>query len=138
MNFLRSRQWIIGRRVVLIIIVIVVGYRSYGGAVGGWFRDPDPARDIVVTRSEFQPAFGGERPLWFISLRNDSTRTTYKEIVIEATYVDDSGTVTETDRLVVHSRLGPGETREIGSRDAEPREGATTGTLRIIDAEVIH
>jgi hypothetical protein len=135
--FPRTRYWFIGRRVALIFIAVIVGYRSYGDTVANWFRGPDPSMDIVITQSEFLPAPDGDRPLWFIGLRNESASTTYDQIVMEATYMDALGATTEVDRIIVSQRLGPGEQQDIGSLDRIRRDRATTGTLRILDAQVV-
>ncbi len=137
MNSARSRYWLVGRRVALILIAVIVGYRSYGDSVANWFRGPDPSTDIVITQSEFRPAPDGGRPLWFIGLRNDNAATTYDQILMEATYMDAIGVTTEVDRIIISQRLGPGEQQDIGSRDRIPRGRAATGTLRILDAEVV-
>ena len=121
----------------LILIAVIVAYRSYGDSVTQWFRGPNPSTDIVITQSELRPAPDGERPLWLIGLRNDNTATTYDQILMEATYMDAVGVTTDIDRIIVSQRLGPGEQQDIGSRDRIPRDRATTGTLRILDAEVV-
>jgi hypothetical protein len=136
-DFPRSRYWPIGRRIALVMIALFVGYRSYGDAIVKWFLDRGPANDIQITESEFQPAPPGERPLWFIRLRNTSDSTTYGQILIEATYLDASGETIEIDRIVLDQRLDPGGEQLIGSRDARPRDGAARGILRIIGAEVL-
>ena len=137
MNLLRSRHWVTGRRVVLILLAVGFGYRSYGDSIADWFRGPDPAREIVITHSEFIPDVGGERPAWIIRLRNDSSRTTYDEIALEATYVDDRGGIVERDRIVVSQRLAPGEEKEIPSRDPKARDNAAAATLLVLDARVV-
>ena len=137
MNFSRSRYWFVGRRVALILIAVIVGYRSYGDTVANWFRGPDPSTDIVITQSEFRPGPDGDRPLWFIGLRNDNATKTYDQIVMEATYMDEFGATTEVDRLIISQRLGPGEQQAVGSRDRIPRDRATTGTLRILGAQIV-
>ena len=137
MDFLKSRYWVVGRRVALILIALILGYRSYGDSVQNWLRDPDASNEIDITQSEFQPAPDGERPLWFVSLRNQSRSTTYDRILVEATYMDELGETTEVDQIVIGQRLGPGEERDVGSRDALPRDGAVTGTLRVVDARIV-
>ncbi len=137
LDFLRSRTWLIGRRIALILIAVVIGYRSYGDAVSTWFRGPDPSKDIVITQTEFRPAPEGDRPLWFIGLRNDNAATTYDQILMEATYMDALGATTEVDRIIISQRLGPGQEQDIGTRDRIPRVRAITGALRILDAEVV-
>ena len=137
MNLLRSRHWVAGRRAILILTAVVLGYRSYGDSIAGWFGGPDPAREIVITQSEFIPDVGGERPAWIIRLRNDSSRTTYDEITLEATYVDDRGAIVERDRIVISQRLAPGEEKQIPSRDPKARGNATAATLKVLDAQVV-
>jgi hypothetical protein len=137
MSFLQSRYWVVGRRVALIVIALVVGYRSYGDAVAGWFRAPSPEQELVVTHSEFRADVGGGRPLWIIRVRNDSSERTYDQILMEATYLDEEGTVVETDRIVISQRVGPKEEKEVASSDPRPRGSATRGVLKVLDAEVI-
>jgi hypothetical protein len=137
MHFLYSRYWVIGRRVALIGVAIVVGYQSYGETISGWFREPSPAEELIVTHSEFRADMGGERPFWIIHIQNISSGRTYDQILMEATYLDDEGTVTETDRILITQRVGPGEKKEVASSDARPRGAATRGTLKVLDAEVI-
>ena len=135
LELVRSRQWVMGRRLVLIAIILVVGYRSYGDSILSQFRGPDPGKDIVLTRVEFRPELGQAKPGWIIGFRNISTRFTYDQIQLEATFTDDSGKVLETDRLVVKQKLTPGFEQLIGSTDFKSRGGATRGSLKVIDAE---
>ena len=55
LEFLRSREWIITRRLMLIGIIVVLGIRQYGGRFAALLKRPDPLRDIVITREEFRP-----------------------------------------------------------------------------------
>jgi hypothetical protein len=136
-DFLRSRQWRTGRRVLLLVAVLVIGYRNYGDAIATWVRSPGPSDDIVITHTEFRPDLEGDpRPAWFIGLANRSTGTVYDNIVLEATYSD--GTVVlERDELVIRQRLDPGQEELVGSRDSRERVGAVRGWLRVLDAEVV-
>ncbi len=72
-----------------------------------------------------------------MSFRNQSRATTYDRILVEATYIDELGETTEVDQIVIDQRLGPGEEHDVGSRDALPRDGAVTGTLRVVDARIV-
>jgi hypothetical protein len=136
-TFFRSRGWIISRRIVLVLIVLVVAYRNYGSAVTGWFENPGPETEIVITHTEFRTDLEGDsRPAWFIGLQNQSDDTSYDNIVLEATYSDGEN-VLERDRIVIEQRLSPGQEKLIGSRDATVREGATMGSLRVISAEAV-
>jgi hypothetical protein len=132
-GFLRSRQWVIGRRMALVALVVILFLRNYGDTLSSWLRAPDPQRELVITKSEFRPEFG-EKPAWIISLRNDSRRATYDQIELEATYRDDQGKVLETDKLVVRQKLTPGNEQTVASTDFKPRQGATNGTLRVLGA----
>lgn len=137
MRFLYSRKWILGRRIALIAIALVVGYRSYGDSVRSWFETDLPSRDLVLTRSEFRTDLGGERPYWVIGLRNDSRDVAYTQILLEATYLDSTGAVIETDRIRIDQRLDPGQTQDIGSADPGSREGAVDATLEVLDAQIV-
>src|SRR5215471_1353083 len=105
LDFLRSRQWIIARRLVLVLIVIVVAIRQYGGSVVNLLSRPNPVRDIEITRAEFRPELPGSKPAWIIGFRNSSNRYTYDQIQLEATYFDDQGKILEKATLVVSQKL---------------------------------
>jgi hypothetical protein len=132
-GFLRSRHWVIGRRMALIALVVILGLRNYGDTLSSWLRPSDPQRDVEVTKAEFRPEFG-EKPAWIIGLRNISSKATYNQIELEATYMDDKGKVIETDKLVVRQKLPPGHEQTIASTDHKSRPGARTGTLRVVGA----
>jgi hypothetical protein len=136
MRFLRTPQLVVARRLVLIGIVLIVAYRQYGDSVSLWFQGPDPSRDVIVLRSEFRPELN-LKPAWIISLRNDSVKFSYDEIQLEATYVDDQGSILETDKLVVKQKLTPGEERTIFSSDFKNRGAASRGTLKVLDAREV-
>src|SRR5215469_5752835 len=122
LDFLRSRQWIIARRLVLVAIVVIVAIRQYGGSMVNLLSRPNPTRDIELTRMEFRPEGPGLKPAWIIGFRNMSSRYTYDKIELEATYMDDHRKVLETDKLVV-------------SPDFKSRGNATVGTLRVLGAQ---
>jgi hypothetical protein len=133
-GFLRSRQWIFARRLALIALIVFLGIRNYAGPVWSWLRAADPQRDVAVIKSEFRTDLGEEKPAWVIGLRNNSNTTTYDQIELEATYMNNEGKVLETDRLVVKQKLTPGHEQTIASTDLKPRVGATNGTLKVIGA----
>jgi hypothetical protein len=135
LEFTRSRKWIIGRRLVLLAIVLIVGFRTYGDFIVSSLRGPDAERDIVITRSEFRPEINQTRPGWIIGFRNNSNRYTYDDIQLEATFFDAAGKVLETDRLVVKQQLPPGFEHVVGSTDFKSRPGAANGRLRVLDAQ---
>jgi hypothetical protein len=135
LDFLRSRQWIVGRRIALIAIIIILGIRQYGGNVVNLLRRPNPTRDIEITRSEFRPEIQGGKPAWIIGFRNTSNKFTYDQIQLEATYFDDEGKFLEKDKLVVSQKLPPGDDKLIGSVDFKSRGAAKRGTLKVLGAQ---
>jgi len=137
LDFLRSRQWIVARRLFLVGIVIIVAIRQYGNGLVTMLRRPNPPRDIVITRAEFHPELGGAKPAWIIGFRNNSNKFTYDQIQLEATYRDDQGMILETDKLVVRQKLPPGDEKLIGSVDFKSRGAAKSGTLRVLSAEEV-
>ena len=137
LDFLRTRQWVVGRRIFLLAVVLVVAYRQYGDAIIARIAGPHPERDIKITRAEFRPELPGAKPAWIIGFRNDSNRFTYDQIQLHATYMDDKGTVLETDTLNVKQKLSPGDEQIVGSIDFKSRGGATRGTLAVVGAKEI-
>ena len=137
LDFLRTRQWVIARRLVLVAIVLIVGYRTYGDAIVSRLRGPDPQRDITISRAEFRPELPGAKPAWIIGFHNTSARFTYDQIQLEATYMDNKETVLEKDRLVVKQKLAPGEEKVIGSVDFKSRGAAARGSLKVLGAEAV-
>jgi hypothetical protein len=135
LQFLRSRQWIIARRLVLVGIILFLGVRQYGDSIVALFRWPNPSRDIVITRAEFRPELPGAKPAWIIGFRNNSDRFTYDQIQLEATYLDDQGKILEQDKLVVRQKLPPQDEQLIASVDFKGRGPATQGTLKVVGAE---
>src|SRR5712691_7713978 len=127
LEFLRSRQWIVARRLVLVGIIVLLGVRQYGDQIVGLLRRPNPARDIVITRAEFRPELPGSKPAWIIGFRNNSNKFTYDQIQLEATYLDEQGKVLQTDKLVVRQKLPPGDEKLIGSADFKSRGTAKSG-----------
>ena len=138
LRFLRTREWVILRRLILVGLILLLGYRSYGSVVHGWLQRPNAARDVAITRSEFQPEPPGSRPNWIIGFRNSSSRFTYDRIQLEATYVDTAGIVLQKDTLVIHHKIMPGEEAIVGSPDFRERPGAARGQLKIINAEKVN
>src|SRR5438045_852474 len=137
LEFLRTRQWVVGRRIFLVVIVLVVAYRQYGDAIVSRVAGPHPERDIKITRAEFRAELPGAKPAWIIGFRNDSNRFTYDQIQLQATYMDDRGTVLEMDTLNVKQKLSPGDEQIVGSIDFKSRGAATRGTVRVIGAKEV-
>jgi hypothetical protein len=137
LEFLRSRQWIIGRRLALAGVILILAFRQYGGNVLSLFRRPHPERDIAITRSEFRPELPGTKPGWIIGFRNNSDKFTYDQIQLEATYMDDRGKVLERDTLKVRQKLPPGDEEIIGSSDFKSRGAATNGSLKVLGAQEV-
>lgn len=137
MNFsgiFRSRQWKIGRRLALVTLVLFLGFRNYGGTISSWLRGPTPEQDVVLTHTEFRADLGEEKPAWIIGLKNQSSRYTYDEVELEATYKDQAGAIIETDKLTIRQKLVPGAEQLVGSTDIKSRPGAVAGTLRVLGA----
>ena len=137
LEFLRTRQWVVGRRLFLVVVVLVVAYRQYGDSIVARFAGPHPERDIKITRAEFRPELPGAKPAWIIGLRNNSSSFTYDRFEIEAKYLNQEGGVLQTDKMTLRQKLVPGQEEVIGSTDFKERPGAVNGTLRIIDASVV-
>jgi len=137
LEFLRSRQWIIARRLVLIGIVVFLAIRQYGGQVTTLLRRPNPVHDIAITRAEFRPELPGAKPAWIIGLRNNSDKFTYDQIQVEATYLDEAGNALEIDKLVIRQKLPPGDEKLIGSVDFKSRGTARRGNLKVVGATTV-
>ena len=138
LEFLRSRQWVVARRLLLVGIILVLGIRQYGNSVVTMLRRPNPTHDIVITRAEFRPELATAKPAWIIGFRNDSNKFTYDQIELEAAYMDDQGKVIERDKLVVKQKLPPGDEKLIASVDFKSRGAAKTGTLRVLGAQRVN
>ncbi len=137
LQFLRSRQWIVARRLFLVGIVLFLAIRQYGDGLVSLLRRPNPTRDIVITRAEFRPELPAAKPAWIIGFRNDSDKFTYDQIELEATYMDDQGKVLEQDKLVVKQKLPPRDEKLIGSVDFKSRGPASRGTLKVVGAQEV-
>ena len=135
LDFLRSRQWILGRRLLLVGIIIFLAIRQYGGNLVNMLSRPNPTKDIEITHAEFRPELPGAKPAWIIGFRNTSSKFTYDHIQLEATYFDSEGKRLETDKLVVSQKLPPGDEKLIGSTDFKSRGPAKTGTLKVLGAQ---
>jgi hypothetical protein len=133
-QFLRTRQWIIARRVILVAIVLLVALNRYGDGLTSLLYRPNPKRDIEITRTEFRADIPAARPVWIIGFKNTSRRFTYDSVQLEANYFDKDGTFLQKDKLVVHQRLDPLEEKSIASPDFKERPNATRGTLTVLDA----
>ncbi|HZI51116.1 MAG TPA: hypothetical protein VFE29_04790 [Terriglobia bacterium] len=135
--FLRSRQWMIGRRIALALLVVVLAIRNYGDTLSSWLQKTDNQHDVVITKSEFRPDLGDVKPAWIIGLKNESDSTSYEQIELEATYKDQEGNVLEVDTFVVKQKVLPGNEKLIASKDTKSRPRATTGTLRVVGAKSV-
>src|SRR5215813_7524768 len=133
-EFLKTRQWIVTRRVILVVIVLAVALNRYGGGLATLLYRPNPKKDIEITRTEFRADIPAARPVWIIGFRNTSRRYTYDVIQLEADYFDKDGALLQKDKLVVHQRLDPLEEKSIASPDFKERPNATRGTLTVLDA----
>lgn len=137
MKLIQSHYWVYVRRTILIIAVIVLGYRSYWDSIVGFIGGPDPTHDIVITYSEFIPQGNGNKPLWIIRLRNNSSDTTYDEIVLNSTYMNNRNEIVDTDQIIIKQRLNPRNEEEIPSRDPKVRDTAATAKIEILDARIV-
>ena len=127
-----------GRRIAMVLLIVFLGFRSYGGYISSRLQRANGARDVVLTKYEFRPELPNAKPAWVIGFRNASGRFTYDSIQLEATYMDASGKVLQKDTLVVRQKLIPGDEQLIASTDIKDRPGATTGTLRVLGAESVN
>jgi hypothetical protein len=134
LQFLRSRQWIVARRLVLIGIIVFLGIRQYGGQIATALKRPNPVQDIIITHAEFRPELPGGKPAWIIGLHNNSGKFTYDQIQVEATYLDEEGKILESDKLVIRQKLPPGDEKLVGSVDFKSRGAAKRGSLRVMGA----
>jgi hypothetical protein len=134
-RLLQNRHWIIGRRIAMVLLIVFLGFRSYGPYITSRLQRANGARDVVLTRYEFRPELPNAKPAWIIGFRNASGRFTYDSIELEAIYMDETGKVLEKDKLVVRQKLVPGDEQLIASTDIKDRPGATTGTLKVLGAE---
>ena len=138
LDFLRSRQWIITRRLVLVGIIVLLGIRQYGGQITALLTRPNPARDIVITHAEFRPELAGAKPAWIIGMHNNSSKYTYDQIQMAATYLDEEGKIIDTDKLVILQKLQPGDEKLIGSVDFKSRGAAKRGSLTVTGAATVN
>lgn len=136
-NFLRTREWVIFRRLALVALIVVLGFRTWGGSLLSPFQSANATRDIAITKTEFRPEVPGSKPAWIISVRNNSSRFGYDLIQVEATYVDKSGTVLQKDTMTLHQKLVPGQEEVIATTDFKERPGAANGTMKVVKAEIL-
>jgi len=137
LQFLRSRQWVVARRLILVGVILFLGVRQYGDSIVSLLRRPNAARDIVITKAEFRPELQSAKPAWIIGFRNLSDKFTYDEIELEATYLDDQGKVLEQDKLVVKQKIPPRDERLVASVDFKSRGEAKQGTLKVMGAQEV-
>jgi hypothetical protein len=98
---------------------------------------PNPARDIVITHTEFRPELPGSKPAWIIAMHNNSSKYTYDQIQVAATYTDEEGKVVERDKLVIRQKLPPGDEKLIGTIDFKSRGVARRGSLIVTGAATV-
>ncbi len=134
LQFLRTPQWAVARRGILIVIVLVVAFTQYGGSLTDFLFRPNPQKDIEISKAEFRSDIPTARPVWIIAFRNASRKFTYDTIELEANYFDKDGKALEKDKLVVYQKLDPLQEKSIASPDFKQRPNATRGTLRVIRA----
>jgi len=137
LGFFRTREWIITRRLVLVGLVLVLGYRTWGSYLLAPLQSPNAGRDIAITKIEFRPDLPGAKPAWIIGLRNNSSRFSYHHIKVQAKYLDKSGTTLQVDNMTLQQKLIPGQEEVIGTTDIRERPGASNGTMTVIDADVL-
>jgi hypothetical protein len=122
------------RRLALVVIVVVLAFRNYGGGLSSLFRGPSSDIDVILTKTEFRPDLRDGKPAWIIRLKNQSRTITYNQVELEATYKDGNGKTLETDTMVLHQKLAPGDEQVVASSDFKARPGATMATLRVLKA----
>ena len=137
LQFLRTPQWTMARRGILIIIVLVVAYTQYSGRLSNYLYRADPQKDLEITKSEFRADIPTTRPVWIIAFRNASRKYTYDTIELEATYFDKDGKFLEKDKLVVHQKLDPLQEKSIASPDFKERPNAARGSLAVLTARQV-
>jgi hypothetical protein len=133
-SFFRTRQWIWTRRLALVVVILFLAFRNYGGGLYSLFRGPSSDGDVILTKTEFRPDLRDGKPAWIIGLKNQSKTITYSRVELEATYKDKDGKALETDKMVLRQKLVPGDEQLIASPDFKARPGAATGTLRVLSA----
>ena len=97
---------------------------------------PDPAKDIVIIHAEFRPELPGAKPAWIIGFHNNSSKYTYDQIQVAATYLDGEGKIVDRDKLVIRQKLPPGDEKLIGSVDFKSRGTAIRGSLTVTGATI--
>ena len=137
LQFFRTREWVLIRRVVLIGLVVFLGIRTWGGYLLTPFQSANASRDLAITKTEFRLDVAGSRPAWVIGIRNNSSRFGYDLVQLEATYLDKSGTVLQKDKMTLRQKLIPGQEESILTTDIHERPGATNGRLKIVSATTL-
>ncbi len=137
LQFLRTPQWAMARRGILIIIVLVVAYSQYGPRLTNYLYRSDPQKDIEITRAEFRADIPTTRPVWILGFRNASRRTSYEAIELEASYFDKDGKFLEKDKLVVYQKLDPLQEKSIASPDFKERPNAARGSVAVVTARQV-
>jgi hypothetical protein len=122
------------RRIALVVIILVLAFRNYGGTLSSLFRNSKSSGDVIITKTEFRPDLRDGKPAWIIGLRNQSKNATYNQYEFEATYIDKDGKPSETDKMVLRQKLVPGDEQVIASPDFKARPGAVAGTIKLLTA----
>jgi hypothetical protein len=122
------------RRLALVVIILALAFRNYGGNLYSLFRGSSSDSDIILTKTEFRPDLRDGKPAWIIRLKNQSRTVTYNQVELEATYKDASGKTLETDNMVLRQKLVPGDEQVVASPDFKARPGATMATLKVLKA----
>ena len=134
LQFFRTRDWVRIRRLILVVLVLILGVRTWGSYLLSPFQSPNAVRDIQITKAEFRPEVTGSRPAWVIGVRNNSRRFGYDLIQLESTYLDNGGAVLQKDTMTLHQKLIPGQEEVLLSTDYRERPGAANGQLKIVSA----
>jgi len=137
LQFFRTREWVLIRRLVLVGLILFLGLRTWGSYLIAPLQSPNAARDIALTKVEFRPDLPGTKPVWIIGLSNNSKRFGYDQIKVQAKYLDKSGATLQVDNMTLHQKLIPGQEEVIGTTDFRERPGAANGTMSIIEATVL-
>ena len=73
---------------------------------------------------------------WIIGFHNNSSKYTYDQIQVAATYLDGEGKIVDRDKLVIRQKLPPGDEKLIGSVDFKSRGTAIRGSLTVVGATI--
>jgi hypothetical protein len=131
-RFFRTRQWAWGRRIALVVVILILAFRNYGDGLYSWLSGSESEADVIIMKTEFRPDLRDGKPAWIITLKNQSKTTTYNQVELEATYSDRNGKVLERDKMVLRQKLVPGAVQVVASSDFKARPGAEAGALKVL------